>query len=176
MKPLINSSVKKYDNNIYSSGIVKFTDYIIEKYDKVHSQLYENALNKFIAKQAKLENISEAKYKSRHTIIEEKADEYYLPSNILVISKKRPYKKEVYSLKEYWDNTYYNESKHTTKDILDTGDEPIGNFKIIDINYVRGFVILESKITGKRIETSAENITDDYLLGEELILKNTFSR
>ena len=174
MKPLITSNIERYDNIIYDSGIVKFSDYIIQKYDKIHEQLYNDALNKFLVEKAKEENISVAKYKRINNILEYKADEYYMPSKVLVISKKRPYKKAVYDLDKYWNNHFY-ESKYFVGEILNSNgfDDNI-NYEITHIDYVKGLVVLESKITGEVIETTVDHISSNTPISDELILKNTF--
>ena len=43
-----DNKIKKYNEMIYSSRPVKFTEYITNQYDKIHDELYTDALNKFL--------------------------------------------------------------------------------------------------------------------------------
>ena len=95
-----DNKIKKYNEMIYSSRPVKFTEYITNQYDKIHDELYTDALNKFlddvsnnIDKFEQFKNYSDKTDIIENTkIFEIKMKEYWMPSSILVMCKKYPYR------------------------------------------------------------------------------------
>lgn len=166
------TNIKNYDRQIYDSGIVKFNDFVNNTYDIIHEKLYNAALEEFVKDMASKEEpaVTPEEYKRTHTLIEFKDDEYYKPSTVLVISKKRPYTKQTYYLLDYW-NTYYYKSKKFLSNILESNGDDL-YYEITHIDYIRGIITLESKITGDIIETTFDKLNKYTLLSEELRLDN----
>lgn len=175
----LNEKLHNYDNLIYSSRPVKFSEYINHKYDKIHNQLYLDALNKFLSDESILKykqfstfkNLEDIKMNTK--IVEIKNDEYWQPSHILVMSKKYPYYQHKYDLKKYW-NTFQDKSFQKIVDIKMLPDD-IVDAEIIGLNYVTGKATLESRLNGITFEVDFDYINEDTLVSDEYSLKNTFT-
>lgn len=164
----MKTNILKYNNFHNVDERVTFNDYICNKQQDIHAQLYNNALEKFI----KANNYNTEDY----LFIEIKQDDYFLPSYIYVRSVYPPFKTEKKSLKEYWDNYEYTEQYKQINDMFFDEDVNVNGLEIIYIDYIKGTVRLYDKITGKVFEKKTKYINDDLKYSKEhLSLENTFS-
>lgn len=176
-----DNKIKKYNNLIYASRPVKFSEYINSQYDKIHDELYLDALNKFLDdvdnnkdKYGQFKNYTDKNDIIENTkIIEIKMKEYWIPSSIIVICKKYPYKRKKYSLEPYW-NTYQDKSKIQVSNIKML-DEEINDAEILYLDYINGKAKVESRMNDIQFNVDFEYITEDTMISEEYSLENNFT-
>ena len=65
------SNVSNYNRMLYNSGPISFSDAVAEKPDKIHQQLYRDALQKYF-----VEHPEYSLYRSAYHFIEIKNNEY----------------------------------------------------------------------------------------------------
>ena len=101
---MINYVNKKYNDMLYDSKPVKFSDFMSNKYNIVHKKLYEQALNKYILEWIKVKNLSNKNYYTND-------EEAYLNTN--KEDKKYAFKKDnkdkifdVDSIEDFKKNSY----------------------------------------------------------------------
>lgn len=176
-----DNKIKKYNDMIYSSRPVKFTEYITNQYDKIHDELYTDALNKFlddvsnnIDKFEQFKNYSDKTDIIENTkIFEIKMKEYWMPSSILVMCKKYPYRRKKYSLEDYWNN-YQDKSKIKINNIK-LLDEEINDAEILYLDYVNGKAKVESRLNDIQFEIDFDYINEDTKISDEYSLENNFT-
>lgn len=165
----MENNIKNYNNLIYDNSPVKFNDYISNKYNIIHNELFNNALLKLI-KDININNI-ETLY-NNFKVIEIKNSEFYLPSTVILISKTFPHSKKEYDLSKYWNEYVFN--KNNINDIK-YNLENFKNLEIIYIDYVKGFVIMESRQDNVIINVDFDMIDPNNIkIGESYSLSNTF--
>lgn len=161
---------RDYTTIFCGHGPVTVTDVVNEKLNNIHKKLYNNALNKFL----KYNNISRLEY----NIIEIKPEEYDEPSNIIIKSKKPPFKLyknlKSHSLKEYW-NTEYIESIQKDISLLMLDLEEVHDLKIIYIDYVKGKCKMRSEQLNITVNVPFCYINDSTVLSNDFTLLNTFT-
>jgi hypothetical protein len=167
----IHNIIKKYDDMVYDSRLTKFSELTSNKYNNVHKQLYNDALCKYLSEN----NIDKSKFFLENKVIEQKGDEYWMPSKIIVISKTydNGYSKQVIDLAPYWNHTQdnaeydYNDIKIHKSDYNDS--------EIIYIDYVAGTVAMRSKTTGDIQHVDFKYIDGNTPVSDEYTLKETFT-
>lgn len=171
----INNTNKKYNEMLYDSRPVKVSELVSDKNNKVHKELYIDALTKF----AKSRNFTLDELFDNYKVIEIKNNEYWEPSSIVILSKKIDYKsgfftKEKIDLAPYWNNilSFYNKT-HTKIKI--SKDDNINDYVLTDINYVNGNATLKSKISDKEIIIDFDHIDNNIKVDDNMKLTNTFS-
>lgn len=198
----MNTDIKSYNSLMYDSRPVKLGEYISNKYDNIHRELYTTALDKAIAKyiecskesvngiRHKFSSIEE--FKMNVNIIEYKATEYWMPSSVVWKTKTFPYR--IISLEEAGKTGFFNFNiQHTGKmslapwwnmyqkfanklvNNIQIGGEQVHDFTITYLNYVEGYAKLSSKITGKEIEVPFEYLNEDSVIDDSMLLDKTFT-
>lgn len=171
---------RKYDDMAYESRPVKYSEFISDKYNHVHRQMYEDALNTLIKHIIKVENIenkngepmSVNEYKRLHRCVEIKNDEYWKPSKVTIIEKSFPHSKHVYDLTGFWN---YHQSK-TDKSVKELKmNDDIHDWEIIKIDYIKGCVTLYSRVEDVETIVDFDYVDKNMVLSDELSLKNTIS-
>lgn len=161
--------IKNYNDLMYDSSPVKFNDYVTNKYNIIHKELYEEALKKlFIYLNIDINNVN-----NNYKIIEIKNTEFFLPSSVILISKTFPFNKETYDLTNYWPEYIFN--KYNINDI-NYNIEKYNDLEIIYIDYIKGIVVMESRYNNVKLNVSFDLIDKDNIkIGESYSLKNLFS-
>lgn len=133
-----------YTNQILNN--VGVHDVLSSKEEKIHNELFNNALSKF-----KLaNNYSDDEY----SFIEYRVSNDYLqPSNIVVVSKIFPYTRTSYNLSKYWDNYEFTKKY----DRIDNEDESL---EIIEMFYTSGKALIKNKYTGEEFTLDFNKCTN----------------
>lgn len=176
----INNNINNYNNLLYNSRPVKFNEFINNQYNKIHNELYLDALNKFLSDEKILKSEQFVIYNgdldsimNNTKIIEIKNSEYWQPSSILVISKKYPFYQKKYDLSEYWNN-FQDKSNIKISDIRMTKDD-IKDPEIVFLNYVSGKAKIESRLNNITFDVDFNYIDENTMIGDDYSLSNTFT-
>ena len=158
-------------SKLYNMGIpIKATDHINNVNDKIHEQLFNEAIAKYF------EVNKDTLNKSNYKIIDLKNNiNDFWASDALLIDKTSKEKIKVISLFSYW-NTNYNyitDDKNIIMNELLISDENKKNNKVINIDYINGTVKFKNKFTDKEFEVKFEKLDKTPKLDSELI-KSTF--
>lgn len=165
----MENHIKNYNDLMYDNGPVKFNDYILNKYNVIHNELYDTALQKL----CKAIHIDYHTIYSQYKLIEIKNTEFYLPSKVILITTTFPFSKKTYDLTPYWPEYVFN--KYTYNDIL-FDNEKYKNMEIIYIDYVKGTITLQSRQNDIVVKVGFDLIDPDSVkIGEEYSLNNLFS-
>ena len=167
----IHNIIKKYDDMVYDSRLTKFSELTSDKYNNVHRELYDDALCKYLSEN----NIDKETFFLENKIIEQKADEYWMPSKVIVMSRtyNNGYSKYVIDLAPYWNDTQaYKEYDHTE---IKTSNSKYNDNEIIYINYVSGEVTLKSRSTGEIQYVDFKYVDGDTPVSEDYTLDDTFT-
>lgn len=198
----MSSSIKSYNSLIYDSRPVKFGEYMSNKYNNIHRELYTDALNKAISTyiecskdpvygiKHKFSSIEE--FKANVNIVEFKDTEYWMPSSVTWRTKIFPYKtislqeagetgvfnfktqhSGQMSLAPWWN--MYQKFEHKQVRNIQIGGEQINDFAITYLNYVEGYAKLSSKMTGKEIEVPFEYLDENCTIDDSMLLDKTFT-
>lgn len=165
----------KYNKMLYDSKPVSFDEFVDNKYDKIHHQLYIDALSKFI-KTLNDNNCTTIKeFKNKYNIIELKNDEYWKPSSIIYITKTYPYKKTQVDLTNFW-NTYQEHKNDEFTNIKFTDSKyNIAIFELIGIDYINGKCKIRNKENNSEFCIPFNRLNKDIIVGEDYSLANLFS-
>lgn len=186
---------------IYDSRPVKFSEFINDKYNNIHRELFVDALDAAIdsyIKYCKENNIdsrysysSISEFKRKVNIIEIKNTEYWMPSYVIWRTKTFPYRvismtdsgktgvfNQKYSkgkmlLAPWWN--MYQKFDEKSIDAIELGGEQVKDYKVIYLNYVQGVATLKSKMTDKEIQVPFEYLNDNTEVDEDMKLSNTFT-
>lgn len=164
---IFENKLTNYNSFNQTSHKMTFNDYITDKYNDVHTELFNRALDRYIEEK----NINKSEYK----FIELKAKNYYEPSVVCIKKLSYPYNVEQVSLAKYWDNYQYtNDNKEINNEFLEEELNP-ERLEIININYVTNKVTLKDKNTQKTFIKDLSFINDDMSFNEkEITLVDTF--
>jgi len=191
------NKIQSYNEIIYDSRPVKYTEFISDKYNLIHQELYLDALNKAISDYIKFnnqyENINE--FKQNVNIVEVKNNEYWQPSYTIWRTKIYPYKiltkgqfadehkipnsKYIESDNpgamslEYWWNMYQKFEDKNINNIKISNDN-LNDYVLINLNYVTGIATLRSKLTYKEIEVPFEYLDENIDIDDSMLLDHTF--
>lgn len=199
----MNFQRQTYKDMIYDSRPVKFSEYMSDKYDNVHRELFKDALEKCIADYVEYCKMfkddidprfcfeTKEEFYRNVNITEVKAAEYWMASSVIWKTKTFPYRtislteagktgrfrkdaaRGQMSLEPWWNNYQKFESKSVSN--IDIGGDQTNDFKVIDLNYVRGSAILKSRLTDKEIEVPFEYLDDTVEIDDSMKLNNTFT-
>lgn len=197
----MNTTIKSYDNMIYDSRPVKFSEFINDKYNNIHRELFVDALDAAIESyieyckeyhvDSRYSYSSISEFKRKVNIIEIKNTEYWMPSYVIWRTKSFPYrvismiesgKTGKFSTKHTrgkmllapWWNMYQKFDEKSI-DAIELGGEDVKDYKVIYLNYVQGIATLRSKMTDKEIQVPFEYLNDKTEVDEEMTLTNTFT-
>lgn len=170
-----NNRIRQYNDMIYETRPVKYSEYVSNKYNDIHLQLYNDALYKFLKNlqyEKDFYNWNDEEIKNNIKIIEIKNKEYWKPSSIIIIKKVYPYTKHKYDLSKYWNN--YQKKDEKNIDDLKILDEKLLAPEILNLDYIRGKAKMECRQQGVEFEVDFDYIKEDTLVSEEYSLNNTF--
>lgn len=205
------NNIKNYSRLLFNSGPVQTMDFINSKYDIIHKELYNFAINNFITalaqksydnifilNRSKISNLPTdngygrltdyegqgpnyeeyirtfiKNYKDSHKFIEIKKDEYFAPSDVIVINVKFPYERKKYNLSNYW-NTITEKRNNKDVSLMQFSDETVKYAELVYIDYVNGKCKFKSKLTGEEFWTTFDYINEDTKISDSLSLKDTF--
>ena len=108
-----------------------------------------------------------------HKFIEIKNSEYWLPSLVVIIAKRRPYTKTNVDLTPYWNWYQAKFDKHIHN--IKLTEDVLYDSELVALNYVRGFATFRTKIDGITFDVDFDFITSGVRISDELSLKNTFT-
>lgn len=169
---MMEAEIKKY-NNLENKNI-KFNDYIIDKFDIIHNQIYESALNKYLSEICGDTDLDE--YKKQFTFIELKNNDYFLPSTVVIKKIIPPYSFKKVDLTPYWNFYEFTENTKTFNEDFYEDDMAMNNICIISIDKVKGRIKLRNKYTGKEFWKDIKYLQNDIPIDKDsLTLYNTFS-
>lgn len=176
----IENKILKYDDLLYKSGPIQVNDFLNDKYDDIHKQLYNRALNKFIEEYIQTNNldISIENFKKNYKFIEIKKDEYFKPSKVLIKSVKVPFgilEGKAIDLSKYWDKYEFNTNFKDLSEIL-FDEDSIKDAELIYIDYVKGKGKFKSKFTEKSFWVDFKFINNNTKINKDSFsLENTFT-
>ncbi len=149
----------KYDSLIPSEKYLQsMSELISNKADDIHAQLYQIALDKWLA--------DHEEYREGHTIRELKTKDLTEAPSILIVSNKWPFNRKTESLREYWDNSFFNINSSSWEDVY-IDEESMTDAEIVHIDYVNGKVKMESKLTGHSFYMPFNRVNGDTPINEE---------
>lgn len=128
-----------------------FHDVINDKYDNIHEQLYNQALNNYLG-----DNRQE--YESTYRMIELKSSYFNQPSKVLLIRKHYPHTRTTIDLTSYWGDYGFKEDLSYLK--LDD-DFTVETGEVIYKDYIKGTATLYSRYSGKKFTVKLSSLPDD---------------
>lgn len=176
----IENKILKYDDLLYKSGPIQVNDFLSDKCNDIHKQLYIRALDKFIEEYINLNNleISIEDFKKNYKFIEIKKDEYFKPSKVLIKDTNPPFsilEGKAIDLSKYWDKYEFNTNYKDLSEIL-FDEDSIKDAELIYIDYVKGKGKFRSKFTDKRFWVDFKYINDNTKIDKDSFsLENTFT-
>lgn len=136
---------------LYESGPVSVSEFLSNVPEKIHQELYRDAMSGFLATYA---GISTSTYK----IIEKREKEYWMPSYINVISLNSIPR----TRKLYWLGPWWNKSRYTDKSINRVSEiqNNIKDTSEIDyIDYTSGNVTMKDRLTSEEFKTDFKKLS-----------------
>lgn len=158
---MMKNNIKLFDNNIP----IPFTDYINSNIEKIHKQLFDNAIEKYCIDN----NIVSSDYK----IIDLKNEDNYLLPSIAILFSKKEFKKEKVDLTDYWNLNYLELPQQTIFNDLLIDTENKKDIEIEYIDYIKGQVIFKNKFTNKEFRIDFSKINNNLQYKKKL--ENTFT-
>lgn len=174
MNNIIQNKTYKFNKLDYKSSPVRAIDFISNKYDVVHDELYNKALDKYLKEKYSTEE-DIANFKKTHIFLEIKQPEYYIPSKVIIKELVYPYTVETIDLTQYWDNYQFND-EYRNKDEILLDEDSLKDGEIIYIDYVKGQAKLKSRYTGKEFWLDFKYLDENTKVNkDEYSLEKTFS-
>lgn len=175
--------IKQYNDLVYDSRPVSLAEFMSNKYNIVHQQLFDDAITAYLKDNSDVlyndiseeiaEDIAIKMFKQQNKIIEIKGSEYWMPSSILIITKKFPYKKKRVDLTKYW-NLYQKHSDKNYNDIK-VSIENIKDSEVFYIDYVNGIAYMRSRLNNIEFEVPFEYLNNETKVADDYTLSNTFT-
>lgn len=168
----ISNKIKNYNDLIYDTRPVQVSEYLSDKYNIVHKQLFNNAVETYL----KTNNIDNGVFYQNNKVIELKNDEYWKPSKLIILSREyeNGFTKTVVDLTLYW-NTELSFQNKTYKNIK-FDNENINDFEITYIDYVKGKATIKSKTTDKEYKIDFDDIDSNMGISDELVMTDSWSQ
>lgn len=168
----ISNKIKNYNDMIYDTRPVQVSEYVSDKYNIVHKQLFNDAVQKYLT----ASSIDSISFYQNNKVFELKNDEYWKPSKLVILSREyeNGFKKTIVDLTEYW-NTELSFQNKTYKTIK-FDNENINDFEITYIDYVKGKVTIKSKTTDKEYKIDFDDIDSNMGISDELVMTDTWSQ
>lgn len=164
---LVQNKIHKYDSLMYPNGPVSVDSLLSNKSNDIHQQIFENAISEFFKEHKELD-------RENYQCIEIKSQEYWMPSQIILVSKNYPFKKTKHSLQKYW-NTSYIDKHNKTYQKLYIDDDTLKDASLVYIDYVADRAKLKSRMTGVEFSVPLERINRETPISEEYSTGRTFS-
>lgn len=170
---------KRYNDMLSSSRPMKFDEFMNDKYNIVHKQIYDKAIDTLIEYIVRSEDLydeygepmSPSEFKRRNKCIEIKEDEYWKSPRVMIIRKQYPFKKTVYDLAAFWS---YIQAK-TNKNIEDIKvNKDIKDFEITKLDYLRGQATLHSRLYDENQTVDFDYLDEFTQVSDEMVLKSPF--
>ena len=151
---------------VYENKPTSVSELLSDRNNKVHEELFNDAISKYINKIG--EDI--LTFYEKNKVIELKGDEYWKPSSIMILSKiydKKLHKfnKQIVDLTPYWNTELINKNHNIVKDTTS---------EIIYIDYVKGKVTIKSKRTGNTKKINFNEIDPNMEISDDMTLKGTW--
>lgn len=163
--------MSSFNDLLYDSGPISFSEYIFDKQNIIHKQLFNDALTK-LGKTLNLDTEDIVKY---YRVIEDPAAEYWKPSSVTLIAKDRrqKHRRKKYDLTPYW-NTFKEDIDCKTSYLAMYSDS-INDVEVIYVNYVTGEATLRSKLTGGTFKVPFNYLDSSTQLSDDILLNETFT-
>ena len=171
---------KRYDEFDTEDGPVKFSDYVNDKHDTIHQELYNEAMHEMFETEFKERNDNDetehpiyATYEEfieKNFITEIKDNDYFKPSKVIICSKSFPYVKTTVDLTPYW-NEYQYDVKYKDINDLFIDKDSVRDAEIIYIDHVNGMCKMRSRLTGKEFWVSSEYVNRESPKNKEAMLR-----
>lgn len=164
MNNLIQNKITNYSTLSNDNGPISLNDYISNKYDNIHNELYIKALAAYFGNKI-----------NEYKLIEIKNKEWYLPSKVYVIKRDMSEEPFTYDLTPHWNNYQFNNDSKSIDDIL-IDDYSTKDAEAVYIDYLKGKVKMKSKLTGVEFWIPFDYVNSYTKINKErLTLHNTFS-
>ena len=160
----MTNGINDYSLMMFDSGPVKVSDFLSDVPNKVHTDMLNNAIEKFY------EDHQEFKDNPNVKIIEIKEKEFWQCPSIKVIDySTKPLKSHTFSLKKYWDNIYVEKN--------DEGSIPsnIGsnNDELYFIDYIHGKATMIDRHTNNTYKVDFSDIGQDVAVNDDFYVYPT---
>jgi len=148
---IIDDKRLKYNDLDYTASKVKVGDYVSNKMDKIHKELYESALNKYISYICELNRTNVDEYKNSHYFIEIRANNYWEPSTIYIKDINpptigtTPFTVEKVNLSPWWNDYQYINDNKEIDDTFFNEDFNSYALSVIELDYINGRVKFRDK-------------------------------
>ena len=180
----LDATIKKFDDISYPNRPTKYSEFISDKNNIVHRNIYEDALNKLISTIILLDSLTMKQgdetvmmsvqyFKKTHKIIEVKPLEFWNSSFVIIISKRAPYTKKLYSLGPYWN--WHQAKKQKSINKIKYMDEEIKDWEIIKLDYLKGKATLRSRVMEYEMDVDFDYLDENISVSDDMLLKNTFT-
>lgn len=120
-----------------------------------------------------IQNTCKKYFIKSHKIIEIKNSEYWQPSTIVIIGKRRPYRKTHIDLKPWW-NWYQSKKDKVITDIKITKDI-LYDSELVFLDYVKGIAYMRTKLDGIEYTVDFDFLDENIAVSDDYSLKNTFT-
>lgn len=164
----ISNKIKNYNDMIYDTRPVQVSEYLSDKYNIIHKQLFNDAVTSYL----NLNNIDKNEFYQNNKIFELKNNEYWQPSKLVILSKQyeNGFAKHIIDLTPFW-NTELSFKDKTYKTIKFSKDN-INDFEIIYIDYIKGKATIKSKLTDKEYKIDFDDIDSNMNVSSDIFISN----
>lgn len=149
----------KIDDSIDITNIKEQLESLLDKTNVNLTETIQNTCKKYFIKS--------------HKILEIKNSEYWQPSTIVIIGKRRPYRKAHVDLTPWW-NWYQSKRNFNIKDIKIT-DQVLNDSELVYLDYVKGIAYMRTKLDGIEYAVDFDYLDENIVVSDEYSLKNTFT-
>lgn len=163
----LSRGTHNYDTTMTSDGILTGIDNIINKRNEhIHIEAYNKAKENFLLKNPQ--------YKE-YSWIEIRNDDWYKPSNAIIIQPIWPFSKKRINLDKYWPNMNYDSTKNKWQDILISDGVPY-DYEIVYIDYIKSKVKIRNRINDDIRWVDFDRLSKDMNVSANFSLDDTFSK
>lgn len=162
----MRSGTSQYNKLIYESGPIKVSDFLSNIPNKIHQEMFENAMQNFY------QDYPEFKDNKNIKVIEIKDKEFWKFPKIRIIDyTKKPLKQYEFSLDNYWDNVYVKkEDDGSIPEVLG------GNNTQLDfLDYIHGKATMLDRHTNDKYKVDFKDLGKNIEVSDEFnAYKETF--
>ena len=191
---LVGSEQESTENNEYNID----NDFVIllesDEYNKIHIGYnregkwyvkididipnFEQQIERLITQSNKncvnnIRTLCETYFRKSHKFIEIKNKEYWLPSLVVIIGKRRPYKKVNINLTPYWN--WYQAKFDKQINAIKLTKDTLYDSELVALNYVRGIATFRTKLEGIEFNVDFDFLDGGIRVSDDLSLRNTFT-